>query len=69
MRAFLLTFLLLPLAACSTIKDVRLQHPDTGKIAVCEGKSGVRSREYPTAVLEQRGCIQDYKEQGYVRIN
>ncbi len=69
MRAFLLAFLLLPLAACGTVKEVRLQHPDTSKIAVCEGKSGLNNPGYQTAVLEQRGCIQDYKEQGFVRIN
>ncbi len=48
MRAFLLAFLLLPLAACGTVKEVRLQHPDTGKIAVCKGKSGLNNPGYTT---------------------
>ena len=68
LATLLLALLLLPLAACATVKEVRLQHPDTGKIVVCEGKSGLNSRKYPTAVNEQRGCIQDFKEQGYARI-
>ena len=64
----LLALSLLPLVACASVEEVRLQHPDTGAVAVCKGKSGLNSRKYPTAVNEQRGCIQDYKEQGYTRI-
>ena len=76
MRTFLLlTFLLLPLAACGIVLDVHLKHPYTGKTVVCEGKSGFRVAGRSTglysplkrarAVREQDRCLQDYYDQGY----
>ncbi len=56
------------LGGCETVKDVRLQHPDTGKVVVCEGASGVGQQEADRAVSVQRGCIEDFKAQGYQRI-
>ncbi len=64
----MLSLLLVSLAACGTVKDVRLQHLETGKVVVCEGKSGLPTDALAPAVLEQRGCIEDFKVQGYQRI-
>ena len=54
--------LLALLGGCETVKDVRLQHPDTGKVVVCEGASG------EAELSAQRGCIEDFKAQGSQRI-
>ncbi len=54
--------LLALLGGCDTVEDVRLQHPDTGDVVVCEGASG------EAELSAQRGCIEDFKAQGYQRI-
>ena len=46
---------------------MRLEHPGTGEVAVCKGGSGLSTKVH--ALTEQRGCIEDYKEQGYVPTN
>ena len=68
MRIFLPIVLLALLGACGTLKDVRLQHPDTGKVVVCEGRGGLTTHGYALVLAEQRGCIEDFKAQGYQRI-
>ena len=50
------------LGGCDAIEDVRLQHPDTGKVVVCLGASG------EAELSVQSGCIEDFKTQGYQRI-
>ena len=57
------------LGGCGSIKDVRLQHPDTGKVVVCEGASApINVATAELRILERRGCIEDFKVQGYQRI-
>ena len=57
------------LGGCGTVKDVRLQHPDTGKVVVCEGRSRIINvATAELTILERRGCIEDFKAQGYQRI-
>ena len=68
MRAILLMTVFL-LGACGSVEDVHLRHPETGETAVCTGGSNISSRNKQTKVIEQRGCIEDFKEQGYQRIS
>ena len=54
--------LLALLGGCDTVEDVRLQHPDTGKVVVCLGTSG------EAELSAQSECVEDFKAQGYQRI-
>ena len=64
MRSLLL-LVVLALAACTYTERVYLQHPN-GQTATC----GPFQKLYDgsAAVLEERGCVQDYQRQGYVRV-
>ncbi len=56
------------LAACARIEAVRLKHPETGHIVQCGPYTGLTDYTYSGAVISQRGCVEDYKDQGYVRV-
>ena len=68
MRAILLMAVFL-VAACGSVDDVHLRHPETGEIAICNGATGLNSADRRTMVIEQRGCIEDFKEQGFQRVS
>lgn len=62
MRRFILT-LLLALAACT--EPVYLRHSESGDVIQC----GPYEKEGSGAhALQEAQCINDYKEQGYVRV-
>ena len=69
MKTLVLVLAALTLASCDTVSDVRLKDPATGEIAICQGKGGLSANRYAVTVAEQRGCIEDFKDQGYVRVN
>lgn len=56
------------LAACLRIEAVRLKHPETGHVVQCGPYTGMTAADKAATVIIQRGCVQDFKEQGYVRI-
>ncbi len=56
------------LAACARIEAVTLKHPETGHIVQCGPYTGLTGYTYSGAVMQQRGCVVDYKDQGYVRV-
>ncbi len=56
------------LASCTTTKPVFLTHPKTGATVQC-GPYPTRGLAKPmAAAMHETQCIQDYKEQGYVRV-
>ena len=59
---------ILILAACNVVEDVRLKNLETGEVVTCPGRAGHPSNLQGAIVAEQRGCIEDFKEQGYVRL-
>ena len=61
-----LTMLLL--AACARVEAVRLQHPGTGDVVQYGPYVGLTGYTYSGGVVESRGCIEDYKQQGYKRV-
>ncbi len=69
MRTILLTAVFL-VAACGWLDDVHLRNPETGEIAICKGGPTSRKAYLPSRqdrLIEQRGCIEDFKEQGFQR--
>ena len=68
MRGFVLPVLLI-LAACQIVETVYLRHPQTGRVAQCGPYQGVGPQMGAVNVVQQRGCIEDYRVQGYVRVN
>ena len=69
MRHFL-AFLLIStvLAGCMSIDAVVLKHPETGEIVQCGPHSGLGRSAFAVTAQLQRGCIQDFKEQGFQRV-
>jgi hypothetical protein len=63
----LASLLLLSLAACTTEK-IYMKNETTGVIAKC----GAHSMAFPiyatVAATHDNECVQDYKDQGYVRV-
>jgi hypothetical protein len=57
----LMGLVVLGLAACTGA--VKMQHPATGKVVACGPYSADTN-----APWRESQCIQDYKEQGYVRV-
>ena len=68
-RHLLFLGLVFLLASCaSTTKPVFLTHPKTGATVQC-GPYPTRGLAKPmAAAMHETQCIQDYKEQGYVRV-
>ncbi len=56
------------LAACLRIEAVRLKHPETGHVVQCGPYTGMTEADFAGTVIIQRGCVRDFKEQGYVRV-
>ena len=56
------------LAACMRIEAVRLEHPETGRVVICGPYSGLTGYNFAATAAIQRGCVEDFKEQGYVRV-
>ena len=66
MRLSLACFLLIALAGCTQTPPVYMQNPSTGKTAIC-GPYKNNDLNATAAAMQEHQCIQDYKEQGYVR--
>jgi hypothetical protein len=59
------------LLLCGCAADIRLKHPQTGQVAVCEGgyyKLGLIGMANKTAKDLQMRCLDDYQRQGYERV-
>jgi hypothetical protein len=67
-RVFLVCGLTLLVAACGQIDAVYLKHPTTGRVVQCGPYTGVTGYTHTGTVLQQRGCIEDYRAQGYERV-
>lgn len=51
--------------------DVKVRHPQTGQVAICEGgyyKLGLLGMANHTAKELQMRCLDDYQRQGYERV-
>lgn len=59
--------ILLLLAACVATDPVILKHPKTGQTVQCGPYSG-RGEGPGAAVMHEIQCIQDFKEQGFIRV-
>ena len=55
-------------AGCMRIEAVTLKHPATGHMVTCGPYGGMSQIQFAATVIIQRGCIRDFKEQGYVRV-
>ena len=69
-RLTTLFFVLPILAACQyATAPVILKHPKTGKVVQCGPYwiGNVANEDMSGVAKMERGCIEDYKEQGYVR--
>lgn len=62
----MMRWLLLVAALTGCTSAVTLRHPD-GRVAKC-GPYDARPLNSIASAERERGCIQDYKEQGFVRI-
>lgn len=56
-------------SACARIGAVRLEHPITGEVQQCGPYAGLTNITYLGAVELQRGCIEDFRAQGYERVS
>jgi hypothetical protein len=63
-RALTLAGLLVAFAGC--VADVKLRHPSTGKVAICEGGYCPGVMCLPAQQRQMR-CIDDFQRQGYER--
>lgn len=66
MRYAVLVGLLL-LVACQTTQPIYLQNPVTGQRVQCGPYDGSGIQASASVVRESQ-CVQDFKEQGYVRL-
>jgi len=66
MRATAL-LLLVGLAGCST-ETIYLKNPATGETATCGGHPLAFPIYATVAASHDQECVQDYKEQGFVRV-
>jgi hypothetical protein len=55
-------------SGCESIEAVRLKHPATGHVVQCGPYTGLTGYTYPGTVAIHRGCVKDFKDQGYVRV-
>jgi hypothetical protein len=67
MRYFIVLCSLFVLAACAT-QPVQLRHPQTGKVVECGPYETYNASSKQTAAIRERGCIEDFKQQGYMRL-
>jgi hypothetical protein len=69
-RLFALTTFLLLVGGCTTVSSVALRQPQTGHTVRCEGywHWNIDTRKAQAQELRQQRCIDDYQQQGYVRI-
>lgn len=66
MRRMVLALLILP-SACTT-ETIYMKNPSTGALATC-GAHPLAFPIYATiAATHDHDCVQDYKEQGYIRV-
>lgn len=64
---FASALLLVSLSACST-EAMYMRNPKTGQVATC-GNHSLAFPIYATiASTHDKECVQDFKEQGYVRV-
>lgn len=67
MKRLVLALLML-LPACTT-ETIHMRNPSTGDLATC-GAHPLAFPIYATiAATHDHDCVQDYKEQGYVRVD
>jgi hypothetical protein len=59
--------MMLGLAACSQTIPVYMKNLSTGKIAQC-GPYKNNDLNATAAAMHEKQCIEDYKEQGFVRV-
>ena len=69
MRQVFLVLALLALAGCMKIEAVHLRHPQTGQTVQCGPHGGLTAGNFAATALLQRGCIEDYKQQGFQRVS
>lgn len=67
-RAWGFSLAVLVLAGCSSTSDIRLRHPQTGKIVTCSGRSGGEPDRWwdEMAKRVRDSCVKDMQSQGYV---
>ena len=58
----------LALAACQEIKAVYLRHPETKHVVECQSYRPLNIGTAQVRLAQQRGCIEDYRAQGYLRV-
>ena len=59
------------LVGCASVEAAYLKHPQTGQVVQCGPYTYVilrASGEPEAAAARQRQCIEDYKEQRFVRV-
>ncbi len=66
MRTIILTVLAVGLAGCVTTDPVYMKNPNTGQVVQC-GPYDNRALNSMASAQRESQCIQDYKEQGFVR--
>lgn len=70
MGKFLISGITIPLAlvACQEIEAVYLRHPETKRVVECQSYRPLNIGTAQIRLVQQRGCIEDYQAQGYVRV-
>ena len=66
----LLSIVSLTLFSCAVGDKVYMQNPDTKVVAICGGNitAGGIVQANELNLAKQRTCIQDFKEQGFIRL-
>jgi hypothetical protein len=69
MRILLLASFLVPSLTACTTETIYMKNQATGETAIC----GAHSLAFPiyatVAATHDHDCVQDYKDQGYVRVS
>ena len=70
-KVYLSIILLTFLCSCAIGKTVYLQHPTTGDVVECGGDVafGNLASANNTNLQSERYCVNDYKDQGYERVD
>jgi len=67
MRSIFVLASTLLVAACSQTEPVYMKNPVTGQSATC-GPYKNNDLNATAAAIHEKQCIEDYKEQGFVRV-
>jgi hypothetical protein len=58
----------LALAGCASTDPIYLRHQTTGRVVQCGPYPTNSPQQVSTALIRERGCMEDFQRQGYERV-